>query len=80
MTTEQMLEEFERLSQEERIQLVQDLWDRIAANPSEVPPLTEGQSAELERRLKAHAENPDQTIPAEEVFAQFQRTKRPPEA
>jgi len=73
MSTRDLLAEFDRLSVEERIQLVQDLWDRVAADPSEVPPLTESQTAELKRRLASHTANPDQTIPADEVFAKLQR-------
>lgn len=38
------------LSVSERIQLVEDLWDSIAAETGEVP-LTDAQIAELERRL-----------------------------
>ncbi len=73
MTAREMLDEFERLTMEERIQLVQDFWDQIAANPNMVPPLTDGQSIELRRRLDAHAADPDRTIPADEVFAKLQR-------
>ena len=38
------------LSVSERIQLVEDLWDSIAAETGEAPP-TDAQIAELERRL-----------------------------
>jgi putative addiction module component (TIGR02574 family) len=48
---------FEDLSVPEQIRLVQDLWDRIASKPDEVEP-TESQKQELERRLRAHEENP----------------------
>lgn len=38
---------------EQRIQLVEDLWDSIAADQSAMP-LTEWQRAELDRRLDAY--------------------------
>jgi len=45
------------LSVAERIQLVEDLWDSIAEVPESVP-LTEGQKAELDRRLASYRRNP----------------------
>jgi len=42
--------DFSRLSVAERIQLAEDLWDSVAADTGELP-LTEAQSAELDRRL-----------------------------
>lgn len=56
--------DFEHLTVAERIQLVEDLWDSIADAP-EVLELTEAQRAELDRRLEAHRETPDDTIPSE---------------
>jgi putative addiction module component (TIGR02574 family) len=41
------------LSVEERIQLVEDIWDSIAAVPEAVP-VTEAQRRELDRRLAAY--------------------------
>jgi putative addiction module component (TIGR02574 family) len=41
----------------ERIQLVADIWDSIAAVPENIP-LTETERQELERRLKAYRQNP----------------------
>lgn len=48
--SETVAAEFDRLGMTERIRLVQDLWDRIAADPERVP-LTQVQRAELDRRL-----------------------------
>lgn len=47
------------LSVPERIQLVEDIWDTIAELPEEVL-LTDEQKAELDRRLDAYHENPDE--------------------
>jgi putative addiction module component (TIGR02574 family) len=44
------LEELRQLSIAERIQLVEDLWDSIAAD-SAAAPLTDAQKTELDRRL-----------------------------
>ena len=50
------------LSVPERIQLVEDIWDSIAAVPETVP-LTDEQKAELDRRLDAYHQNPDEGSP-----------------
>jgi putative addiction module component (TIGR02574 family) len=46
-----------RLSLPERLQLVEDLWDSIAAE-AECLPLSDWQKAELERREAAYQQNP----------------------
>ena len=55
----------ERLSVEERIELVEEIWDSIA----EATPLTEAQRRELDRRLQDHEANPDDVLPWEVVKA-----------
>jgi len=50
------------LSVPERIQLVEDIWDSIAEVPEEVG-LTDEQKAELDRRLAAYHQNPDEGAP-----------------
>jgi putative addiction module component (TIGR02574 family) len=47
-----------KLSVAERIQLVEDIWDSIAADPAALP-LTDAEREELDRRLAAHAQDPD---------------------
>lgn len=54
------------LSLEERIQMVEDIWDSIAAVPEAVP-LSEEQKRELDRRLEAYHRNPDAGSPWIEV-------------
>lgn len=49
MTTKK-LSEYASLSTAERILVLQDLWDQIADEPTEVP-VTADQAAELDRRL-----------------------------
>ena len=55
----------ERLSVEERIELVEEIWDSIA----EATPLTEAQRRELDRRLQDHVSSPDDVVPWEVVKA-----------
>ncbi len=58
----------DRLSVEERLALVEELWDSIAESSADLP-LTEAQRAELERRLAEHEAHPDDVIPWEEIKA-----------
>jgi putative addiction module component (TIGR02574 family) len=53
----------DRLSVSERLILVEELWDSIAADI----PLTDAQRAELDRRLADHEANPDDVVSWEEV-------------
>ena len=50
------------LSIAERIQMVEDIWDSIAAVPEAVP-LSEELKKELDRRLEAYHLNPDAGSP-----------------
>lgn len=52
MTREALLSEILRLPPEERIELLGDAWDTIAASPQDVP-IPEWHVRELERRLAA---------------------------
>ena len=59
----------DRLSVEERIDLVQRIWDSIS-HDSMVVPLSEAQRSELERRADEDDANPDDVIPWEQVMAE----------
>ena len=59
----------DRLSVADRIALVQEIWDSIAAD-AERSPLTEEQKQEVDRRLAAHRANPQAAIPWEQVEAE----------
>lgn len=50
-----------QLSVSERIQIVADIWDSIAALPDSLP-VSEAERRELDKRLKSYAENPDEGI------------------
>ena len=53
----------DRLSVADRLNLVEELWDSIAA----ATPLTNAHRAELDRRLADHEANPDDVVSWEEV-------------
>jgi putative addiction module component (TIGR02574 family) len=70
-----LLNELMKLSVEDRLDLVQDLWDSIPAE--NFPPLSEEQMAELDLRLAQHEEHPERASPWEEVRARlWSRHKR----
>ena len=56
----------ERLGIEERLALVEELWDSIAADSSAVP-LTDAQRTELDRRIAEHEAKPDDVVPWKEI-------------
>ena len=60
----------DRLSFEERMALVDQIWDSLAAEV-EQKPLTESQKQEVNRRLAEHESNPSSAIPWEEVEARI---------
>ncbi len=62
------LSELLKLSEAERIQLAQDLWDSIPS-ASEALPLSAEQLHEMEERLAEHLADPSSAIPADEARA-----------
>jgi len=62
-----------KLPIEDRIRLVEDIWDSIAADQSELD-LTEAQKAELDKRLDAFEKDGEIGREASEVIADI-RTK-----
>ena len=64
------LTEILELPVSERIQLVGDIWDSIAAVPESVS-LTDSQMTEIERRLEDYRKNPDDVVPWERVRERF---------
>jgi putative addiction module component (TIGR02574 family) len=61
--------ELMELTPEERIELVEDLWDSIAEE--KFPPLTPEQTQEIERRDGEHAHDPDRASKWEDVKARL---------
>ena len=61
-----LLDQISKLPLAERIELVEDVWDSIAAEAEELP-VPESHREELARRREAHREQPDRTRSWEEV-------------
>ena len=59
--------EYMKLSVSERIQLVEDIWDSIAAEAPDTVGLSQIQRAELHRRVAAHRADPSTAVPWEQV-------------
>lgn len=71
------ISELLQLSIAERIQLVEDLWDSIAADATGDPdhlPVTEAQRQELSRRAARHLENPDESIPLDDALKRIEHS------
>ena len=70
-----IISEIQKLSMEDRVVLVQRIWDDIAE--SNLPlNLTEAQKAELDRRSAELDANPDMAIPWDEVKQNLQMRLR----
>jgi len=61
------------MSVAERIQLVEDIWDSIAAVP-EALSLTDTERKELDRRLAMHGESPGEGIPWDELKERLRKS------
>lgn len=64
----QLLEQARVLAIDEQIELAEAIWDGIVSRNA-VPPLTEAQKTELDRRLADHLDNPDDVVSWDEVKA-----------
>ncbi|HEV2736715.1 MAG TPA: addiction module protein [Longimicrobiaceae bacterium] len=65
------------LSVAERLQLVEDLWDSIAAESADSPerlPVTETQRQLVLRRSEAHRRNPGEAIPLDRALKRIERS------
>lgn len=69
--TDSLAAELLKLSPAERIQLAQDLWDSVAADPATLPPLSDAQRKEVEHRLDEHARDPSAAAAWDEVRARL---------
>jgi putative addiction module component (TIGR02574 family) len=65
---------FENLSVPEKILLVEELWDSIAADESAVP-VPPGHRDELDRRLRRYNSSPDSLLSLEELQARIEIRK-----
>ena len=68
------LSEILQMSVAERIQLAEDIWDSIAAFPEAIP-LTDAQKEELDHRLQAYAQNPNEGISWDDLRDKLRRSE-----
>jgi putative addiction module component (TIGR02574 family) len=60
-----------KLSVEDRIQIMGDLWDSITSEPDQLPPLTKEQCAEIDRRIAEHEKDPSTALDWNTVHARL---------
>jgi putative addiction module component (TIGR02574 family) len=70
LMTPKTLSDLLALTEAERIQLVQDLWDSIPEESAALP-LSSDQRRELDRRWEEHQRDPASAIPWEEARSQL---------
>ena len=66
----------DKLSRDERIALIQDIWDTITAE-APPPPLSDELRTELRRRVAEHQAHPEDAIPWEQVEAEIMARRKP---
>lgn len=72
MSVARIKKDFKGLSDQEKLRLVQELWDEIE-NRDSILAVTPEQEAELDARYQRYCEDPTRAIPLAEVQAAFQR-------
>ena len=73
MSTKQ-IDEIKKLSISERIQLVEDIWDSIMAEPESIE-LTDAQKQEIDKRLENYNNNNQSGSPWNEVKQRIRNSK-----
>ncbi|MHC4065004.1 MAG: addiction module protein [Planctomycetota bacterium] len=63
------------LSVEEKLQLIEDLWDSVADDPKALP-LTDAQAEELDRRLDAYRQDGDPGRSWREVLDELESLRK----
>jgi putative addiction module component (TIGR02574 family) len=66
------IEEILSLDVKARLELIEEIWDSISAQPEAVP-LTATQRKELDRRKRAHRRDPSKAKPWSEVFNRLEK-------
>jgi putative addiction module component (TIGR02574 family) len=67
--------DFSNLTVEEKLQLIEDLWDSVADDPRAAA-LTEAQAKELDRRLEAYRRDGDPGRPWREVLDELESHRK----
>jgi len=68
------LPEIARLSTSEKILLVEELWDSIAADEASVP-VPQSHKDELDRRLESHRSHPGSLLSLEDLQSRIEKRK-----
>lgn len=63
-----------KLPAEERLRLVELIWESLNATPSAVP-LSDAHRAAIDEELAAHRQSPQDVLTNEQVFAGVRRTR-----
>lgn len=66
------IEEILNLGVKERLELIEEIWDSIAAHPEAIP-LTASQRDELDRRRREHKQDPSRARPWSQVHSELKR-------
>ena len=61
-----------KLSPEERLRLIDIIWDSLSADPSSVP-LGDAHRKAIDERLAEHERNPDDVVTRDQVLAEARR-------
>jgi putative addiction module component (TIGR02574 family) len=69
------IEEILNLGVKERLDLIEEIWDSIAAHP-ETLPLTAAQRKELDRRKREHRQDPSAAKPWSEVHSRLEKRNK----
>ena len=69
------VDEILSLSVKDRLQIVGEIWESIAASPEEIP-LTTTQRRELDRRKREHRRSPSAAKPWSEIKARLEKRHR----
>ncbi|MFY9610986.1 MAG: addiction module protein [Blastocatellia bacterium] len=69
------IEEILNLGVKERLELIEEIWDSIAAHPEAVP-LTVAQRKELDRRKRVHKQDPSAAKPWSEVHNRLEKRNK----
>jgi len=70
MTKASLIDQAMRLPREERLQLIEEIWNSVVDDDQWRP--TQDELAEARRRLEEHRRNPSTGIPAERLLARLQ--------
>ena len=70
MAKPQLKEQFDQLTPPQQLELVQELWDRVASRPGAVP-VPPSHLEELQRRLVEHDTSPDDVVDLKILRAEF---------